>query len=78
MKVYAEAGIGNGTCLSTEYEKSDGSEYRVKGFFVQRLKSVYIRIWIKNQVLILDSKDRLKRSSKDRKRFKLIFGIQSV
>ncbi|MEK4080489.1 DUF3977 family protein [Solibacillus sp. FSL K6-1126] len=38
---------------------------------------MYIRIWIKQNVLIVDLKEGIKLKKKDRNEFKFIFGITS-
>jgi len=79
MEVFAEVGVGNDTCLSTEYEKADGSEFRVVGFFIgDRIVSMYIRVWIGYQVLIVDTKEGIKFSKKNKKKFKVLFGVKSI
>ena len=77
MKVFSEIGIGNDSYLSTEFEKSDGSEYRFIGFFVYKIVSVYIRLWVGYQVLIIDSKEGFKSLKKTKKRVKALIGVQS-
>ncbi|WP_152679878.1 DUF3977 family protein [Paenibacillus sp. IHB B 3415] len=38
---------------------------------------MYIRVWIRRTVWILDSQDGFKKTTKARNQFKLIFGIWS-
>ena len=77
-KLYAEAGIGNQTFLSTEYESESGDEYRRNGFRFAQFQSMYLRAWVGKRIFILDSKEGFKTKKKSRKAFKLLFGIASV
>ncbi|QQZ62161.1 DUF3977 family protein [Paenibacillus sonchi] len=75
---YIEFGIGNRWMLRTETEWSDGTETEEKGI-VPPLKfhSLYIRVWIRQTVWIIDSREGFKRSRKTRNAFKIIIGISS-
>jgi hypothetical protein len=76
MRIYAEFGIGNETFLNTEFEKSDGTEYRVPSFVIPDVvDDIYIRIWIVKFVLILSTKDGIKIGRKNKNKFKILFGI---
>ncbi|WP_265455926.1 DUF3977 family protein [Enterococcus sp. HY326] len=79
MKKYYEIGFGNTWWCRTEIEQADGSEEETKGF-VGELKfvSCYLRIWLGKKVVILDSKEGLKISTKSRRAVKLILGIHSL
>jgi hypothetical protein len=73
---YTEIGYGNPTAVSTEIE-TEGSERRVKGFAVGRIRSIYIRIWVGKAVVILDTHDGIKLQSKKRNTVKMLLGIVS-
>ena len=77
MVYYSEVGIGNNSLFSTEIE-SNGLEYRVKGWIVGRVISWYVRIWIGNKVLILDSIEGIKIGNKERKLVKFLIGVKSI
>lgn len=62
---FIEIGIGNKWFLRTETELSDGSEIEEKGIsYPIKFQSVYIRIWIRKTVLIIDSKEGIKKQRK--------------
>lgn len=64
--------------MRTETELADGTEYEEKGIVRPvRFHSVYIRVWIRKTVWILDLKEGFKRAKKNRNEFKIIFGISS-
>lgn len=76
---YIEFGIGNKWILRTEIEPKEGSEYEEKGIIGPiKIQSLYIRIWLGNSVLILDTKEGFKRRKKDKRCFKFIIGICSL
>ncbi len=78
MKVYAEVGVGNDTFLSTEYEEGD-REYRVPSFVKPpHVTEYYVRIWIRKTVYIFSTNEGFKKISKDKNRFKLLFGVGGV
>lgn len=70
--IYSEIGtIG----LSTEIE-TDSHEWRVPGLHpTGRFVSIYVRIWIRRTVIILDSKEGLKIKRKDRNRVLAVLGM---
>jgi len=75
---YIEFGIGNTLLIRTETELEDGTEYEergVKGPVIYH--SIYLRLWLGKFVLILDSKEGLKRQYKTQSNIKLIVGIVS-
>ena len=75
---YIEAGIGNRWLLRTEIEKENGTEYEVRGIQGPiQFHSAYIRLWIWKTVIILDSREGLKRVHKNGSNFKLLLGIVS-
>lgn len=75
---YIEFGIGNRWFIRTETELSDGTEFEEKGIVRPiKFRSVYLRIWIRMTVVILDTKQGLKITKKNRNDFKFIFGIVS-
>ncbi|MEC0092324.1 DUF3977 family protein [Paenibacillus macquariensis] len=76
MKKYTEIGIGNTWFIRTEFEDDTGLEREIKGFtkpFV--LQSIYLRIWLGRKVIIIDSKEGLKITTKDRKKLKILIGL---
>ncbi|WP_028560159.1 DUF3977 family protein [Paenibacillus pinihumi] len=75
---FIEFGIGNRWLIRTETELSDGTEFEERGITGPVIfQSVYIRIWIGKTVWIADWKEGLKRSTKQRRAFKLIIGVVS-
>ncbi|ETT86392.1 DUF3977 family protein [Viridibacillus sp. FSL R5-0477] len=75
---FIEIGIGNTWIVRTETELEDGSEFEERGIIGPIiLKSVYLRIWLFKTVVILDSKEGLKKLKKKRNSLKLVLGIQS-
>lgn len=75
---YIEFGIGNSWLIRTETELEDGTEFEEKGIVGPiKLQSLYIRIWVGNTVLLMDSKEGFKRMKKKRKELKFILGIVS-
>ena len=74
MKIYTEVGFGNPTFISTEIEVGD-IEWRVPGWKVEKIKEIYIRIWIGKKVLIMSSEDGIKIQNKNRNNFKTIMGF---
>lgn len=74
-KVFAEIGLGNNTFLSTEIEEG-GSEYRIPKFLKpQKIIGYYFRFWIFKKVFILSTNRGFEMKTKDRDRFKILFGI---
>ncbi|MEK5482442.1 MULTISPECIES: DUF3977 family protein [unclassified Viridibacillus] len=69
---FIEIGIGNTWIVRTETELE---ERGIIGPII--LKSVYLRIWLFKTVVILDSKEGLKKLKKKRNSLKLVLGIQS-
>ncbi|KGE18420.1 hypothetical protein PWYN_28365 [Paenibacillus wynnii] len=79
MKKYIEIGFGNTWFIRTEIEEEDGTEREIKGFikpFV--LKSIYLRIWIGRKVLVIDSREGMKITTKNRSNIKLILGFYGL
>jgi hypothetical protein len=75
---YIEFGIGNRWLVRTETEKPDGTETEARGIIGPvKCRSLYIRVWIRRTVWILDSQDGFKKATKARNHFKVIFGIRS-
>lgn len=75
---YIAFGIGNRWLIRTETESSDGTEVEEKGIAGPIVfQSVYLRVWIRKTVLIIDSKQGFKMSRKNRNSFKVIFGMVS-
>jgi len=75
-KVFTELGYGNSSLVSTEIELPDGREYRQASFVSMRVEGVYIRIWVGNRGCILSSLNGLRIFRKDRKKIKVLIGIQ--
>ncbi|WP_160036851.1 DUF3977 family protein [Paenibacillus sp. An7] len=79
MKKYTKIGIGNTWFVRTEIEHDDGSESEMKGFIKPfKMKSAYIRVWLGMNVMIIDSKEGMKFSKKDRRKFKLMIGFSGL
>ena len=75
---FIEFGIGNTWLLRTETERADGCEYEEKGIKGPiKFQSIYLRIWIRKTVVILDSKQGMKWIKKNRNEFKFIIGVMS-
>ena len=76
---YIELGVGNRWLLRTEVELEDGTEYEEKGIIGPiSVQSIYLRIWIRKRVYILDSKEGFKKADKNKNKLKIIFGIMSL
>jgi hypothetical protein len=76
---FIEFGIGNKWLIRTETEIDDGTEYEVKGIVHPiTIHSFYIRVWIGKAVLILDSKEGIKKKKKNSRAVKILFGIKSL
>jgi hypothetical protein len=76
---YFEIGIGNTWLVRTEIELTDDYEFEVKGLVGGLYyESFYIRLWLGGKrVFIFDTKEGFKIKKKDKRKFKIIFGIQS-
>ncbi|RDI42226.1 DUF3977 family protein [Falsibacillus pallidus] len=75
---YIEIGLGNSWLVRTETEHDDGTEFEEKGIVGPvKFRSLYMRIWIRKTVLVLDLKEGFKRMKKDRNKYKVIVGIVS-
>jgi len=75
---FVEIGFGNRWFIRTEIEDSNGTEMEFKGVIKPiRPRSIYIRIWIYKQVMIIDSREGLKLKKKSKKGLKIIFGVTS-
>jgi Protein of unknown function (DUF3977) len=76
---FIEFGIGNKWLVRTETEIDDGTEYEVKGIVRPiTIHSFYLRVWIGKSVLILDSKEGIKKKQKNSRAVKILFGIKSL
>ena len=74
-KIFAEVGFGNDTFFSTEFEEGE-NEYRVPRFILpDKIRDVYLRLWIFKSTYILSTRDGFKASKKDRNKLKMLFGI---
>lgn len=79
MKKYIEIGIGNRWFVRTEIEDEDGTEREFKGLikpFI--LKSIYLRIWLGRKVIVIDSREGIKISKKNRRKIKIIIGFYGL
>lgn len=73
--IFAEAGFGNDTFLSTEVEEGE-NEYRIPKFIVpQQIREVYLRIWLGKRVVIVSTREGIKMKLKDKRKIKLLVGI---
>ena len=78
LKIFAEIGYGNPSLCNTEIEKGK-LEHRVKSFILPpKINGIYIRIWINKKVYALSSKSGFKITDKNRKKFKLLLGIEGI
>ncbi|MNW59676.1 hypothetical protein D3C74_376060 [compost metagenome] len=76
LKKYIEIGIGNTWFIRTEMEQEDGTETEIKGIVRPfKLKSVYLRLWIRRIVLILDLREGVKVQTKSKNNFKIVLGF---
>lgn len=76
MKKYIEIGVGNTWLIRTEIEHEDGTETEMKGIVTPfKLKSVYLRVWIRRRVLILDLREGVKFQTKRNSNFKILLGF---
>ena len=79
IKKYTEIGFGNTWFVRTEFEDENGVEREVKGLTKPfALKSIYLRIWIGRKVIIIDSKQGIKLSTKDRSALKILIGFYGL
>ncbi len=79
MKQYVEIGIGNTWWVRTEVEHPDGTENEVRGIRpFSRVYGIYFRCWMGKTVWILSSNEGLKMMNKNRRAFKLVFGISGI
>ncbi|WP_238651048.1 DUF3977 family protein [Paenibacillus piscarius] len=75
---YIEFGIGNRWLVRTEFEQPDGTEVELKGVVRPvKFRSLYVRVWLRKTVWIMDSQDGFKKTLKPASRFKIILGIRS-
>ncbi|APH04903.1 DUF3977 family protein [Bacillus weihaiensis] len=76
---YVELGVGNKWLVRTEIELEDGTEREEKGIVGPIIfHSFYFRIWIGKWVIIMDSKEGVKRMKKTKTAIKMIVGITSM
>lgn len=76
QEVFAEMGFGNGTFFSTEIEEG-GAENRVPKFIrPQKITGLYFRLWIGRKVLIISTRNGIEIETRDKKKFKILFGIR--
>ncbi|WP_099302628.1 DUF3977 family protein [Bacillus sp. Marseille-P3800] len=75
---YIECGIGNRWLLRTEVELLDGTEIEYRGCRGPIVfQSIYIRLWFRRSVYILDLREGFKKQSKKQPSFKCVVGIVS-
>ncbi|MEH6944246.1 DUF3977 family protein [Bacillus sp. JJ722] len=69
---------GNTWFIRTEIELEDGTEYEEKRI-VKPIKfhSIYLRVWVGKNVIIVDLKEGIKKQKKNRNEFRIFFGIVS-
>ena len=75
IRFFTEIGFGNPTFINTETEFPDGKEIRNPGLVKMKIIGLYFRLWIKRKVFIISSKEGFKIQTKNKNRFKLLFGI---
>ena len=77
-KIYAEIGFGNDTFISTEVEKGK-KEYRMDEFIKpKKVNGIYLRIWVLKKVLIISTYNGFKIITKNKNKFKLLFGVEGI
>jgi len=75
--IYTEIGFGNSSFVSTEIE-TNNNEYRIdRSYIGSKFISLYVRIWIKSLVVIIDTRDGIKIKHKPTKNFKILCGLVS-
>ncbi|AIC93213.1 MULTISPECIES: DUF3977 family protein [Shouchella] len=75
---YIECGWGNRWLLRTEVEYRDGTEMEYRGWKGPvSVRSLYLRLWVGHTILILDSKEGVKKQQKTQSRFKCVVGLVS-
>ena len=75
---FIEIGIGNTWLIRTEIEQDDGTEFEQKGIIGPvHVESLYLRLWLRKRVVIIDSREGFKTSVKNRNHFKIIIGVKS-
>ncbi|WP_340007522.1 DUF3977 family protein [Paenibacillus sp. FSL K6-0276] len=75
---YLEIGYGNKWFVRTEIEDCSGNETEYKGIVRPfKPRSIYIRIWINKQVVIIDSREGYKTSKKTKASLKILLGMTS-
>ncbi|WP_332262448.1 DUF3977 family protein [Paenibacillus sp. GSMTC-2017] len=64
--------------MRTETELADGTEYEERGILRPiKFYLIYIRIWIRKAVFIVDMKEGFKKMKKNQNEIKMIIGISS-
>ncbi len=76
IQIFAELGLGNATFLSTEIEKRVQEKRIAKFIIPPKIKGVYIRIWVYRFVIAFSTNRLINWQKKNKKKFKLIFGIE--
>jgi hypothetical protein len=76
IKIYAEIGYGNASFCNTEIERGELEHRIAKFIFPPKIEGIYVRLWIRNKVYVLSSKNGFSITLKNRKAFKLLFGIE--
>jgi hypothetical protein len=76
---YVEFGLGNRWFVRTETEFEDGTETEHWGFsHLSEIHGLYLRVWIGRRVYIVSSNEGFKMMNKNRRAFKLLFGIAGI
>ncbi len=78
IRVFTEFGFGNISFINTELEFPDGNELRKPGFIKMKFQGIYFRLWIKNKVFIISTKNGIVIQTKPKNKFKLLFGIMGT
>lgn len=74
-KIFAEAGFGNSTFLSTEIEEGE-REYRIPKFIKPPvIDNYYFRFWFLKLEMILATDTGLRIRHREKNKFKILFGI---
>lgn len=77
-KVFAEIGFGNDSFFSTEFEEGE-NEYRIPKFVIpQKIKGIYLRIWIFKTVYIFSTSNGFEITKKSKNKRKILFGVSGT
>jgi hypothetical protein len=79
VKKFIEVGIGNRWFIRTEIEHADGTESEQRGLCrFKEYHFLYLRTGVGHMMLILDTKEGIKRLKKNRRAFKILIGISGI